>query len=184
MPRQRFTDFLLHALLMVGSVLLALGLGSWWQNREAEAQAAALYQQIVEELQYNHERLQEDLAENAVYLAQVEAALGGPMSAPPPLLLSYRVLSSTAWQTLHLTQGLPHLPPALVRALSGLYEAQQLYAEQARLLVSHRGSVAFSRTDEPAVLLRAHRFNLTMLHQVGAQLAQDLETFLAAPPQP
>lgn len=128
MPRALF-----ESALIVFSVLLALAVDQWRENRDVAARARQAIAAITTELQANrraaenarnfhqglHDRLKEIAGRQQIPTA-AEAANG--MFNPAPLL-------QTAWSAAREARALDSLPYDLVLKLSRVYEWQQAYSQ-------------------------------------------------------
>ena len=71
-----------EGVVIVGSILLALGLDAWWEDRQEHAEKEELLSSLLLELQFNSDRLAQ--FDSAVALNQTAAVEILAMTSPSP----------------------------------------------------------------------------------------------------
>lgn len=142
MKTEWFVRGFVESVFVVGSILLALGVDEWSENRdfaELADQSLGIFEQ---EIVQNRDRVEDGLP----YHQGIRQILAGMMATPPPVIDLRRImegleppaLQTTAWETALATGALTHMDFDIVRALSLTYTLQE-------------GFVARSREDRPRI---------------------------------
>lgn len=127
---------LVESVFVVGSILLALGVDQWSENRdfaELADQSLGIFEQ---EIIQNRARV-EDVSP---YHQGIRDILGQMMATPPPVIdlrrimegLEPPVLLNTAWETALATGALTHMDFEAVRGLSLTYSIQERFTTRSR----------------------------------------------------
>ena len=138
--RPALWTFALEVVLIVLSVLLALGLNAWREARSDAARAERVLEALRAEIAYNRAQI----AQIAAYHARVDEAIDtlvpslwvGAEPGPETLFevapegLSVRLLETTAWELARSTGTLTHLDFELAADLSRLYRQQAFLQEK------------------------------------------------------
>lgn len=127
---------IVESVLIVFSVLLALALDSWREERGHRRQAATARLEILNELRANGDAVAESLQYHSGLLEALRA-LPADSSPPPPQLFSRGFVSAaqisrTAWDSASETGALAHLAYDDVLLFSRAYAQQERYSEQTR----------------------------------------------------
>lgn len=124
-----FVRGLVESIFVVGSILSALAVDEWSENRgfaELADQSLGIFEQ---EMVQNRDRV----ADGLPYHQGIRDILGQMIATPPPVIdlrrimegLEPPVLQSTAWETALATGALTHMDFEVVRALSLTYSIQE-----------------------------------------------------------
>jgi hypothetical protein len=127
---------LVESFFVVGSILLALALDEWAENRnfdELADQSLGIFEQ---EILQNRNRVEDGLP----YHQGIRDVLGQMLLTPPPTIdlrsimegLEAPVLLSTAWETALATGALTHMDFEAVRVLSLTYSIQEGFTTRSR----------------------------------------------------
>jgi hypothetical protein len=127
-----FVRGLVESIFVVGSILSALAVDEWSENRgfaELADQSLGIFEQ---ELVQNRDRV----ADGLPYHQGIRDILGQMIATPPPVIdlrrimegLETPVLQNTAWETALATGALTHMDFEVVRALSLTYSIQEAFA--------------------------------------------------------
>jgi hypothetical protein len=127
---------LVESVFVVGSILLALAVDEWSENRdftELADQSLGIFEQ---EILQNRNRVEDGLP----YHQGIRDLLGQMLLTPPPIVdlrsimegLEAPVLLSTAWETALATGALTHMDFEVVRALSLTYSIQEGFTARSR----------------------------------------------------
>lgn len=144
-------DYVFQFITIAAGVLLALfasGLNEFYNNRQLVAQARA---NIARELADNKKDLEATMAgfprdreslRNAIKFA--DEMLSAQKTAITSLQLHYNMadLLATAWHTAERTGALSHMEYAEVQRYSKLYDFQDLFVEQQRLILAQLSSAS------------------------------------------
>lgn len=141
---------LVESVLVVGSILLALAVDEWAQNREYAELADQSLGTFEREIRQNRERLQGE----APYHMGIRDLLGQMRSMPESRMeiasilegLTPPVLLDTAWQTALATGALTHMDFEVVSALSLTYSIQEDFESRIR---SNRPRITASQNLQP-----------------------------------
>ncbi len=125
-----------ESVFVVGSILLALAVDEWAENRdfaELADQSLGIFEQ---ELVQNRDRVEDGLP----YHQGIRDILGQMVATPPPVIdlrrimegLETPVLLNTAWETALATGALTHMDFDVVRALSLTYSIQEGFTSRSR----------------------------------------------------
>ena len=126
-----------ESVLIVFSVLLALGVDEWREKSAHERQAAAARREILAELRANRDAVRESMRYHATVLDSLAAHRGDAGWTPPVRLFSRGFVSPaqfshTAWSSASETGALTHMDYDAVLRYSRVYAQQDRYAEQTR----------------------------------------------------
>lgn len=127
-----FVRGLVESIFVVGSILSALAVDEWQENRgfaELADQSLGIFEQ---EIIQNRDRV----ADGLPYHQGISDILGQMIATPPPVIDLRRimegfetpVLLNTAWETALATGALTHMDFEVVRALSLTYSIQEGFA--------------------------------------------------------
>lgn len=127
---------IVESVFVVGSILLALAVDGWAQDREY----AELADQSLGIFEREIRRNRESVVDGRPYHTGIRDLLGGmrvETSAPSELAsilegLSPPVLLNTAWETALATGALTHMEFEVVSALSLTYSIQETFTDRAR----------------------------------------------------
>jgi hypothetical protein len=129
---------LVESFFVVGSILLALAVDSWSENRdfaELADQSLGIFEQEIlrnraalEEVSPFHEGIR-DLLAQMLNGSEVQAELKNVMEG-----LETPVLLNTAWETAMATGALTHIDMQIVSALSLTYSIQERFGMESRTL--------------------------------------------------
>jgi hypothetical protein len=122
---------LLESLLVVLSVLLALALDEWRDQRARRARTEAALQSIAEEFRQNHQLVTGALANHRAMYDSLRQYVGRNELPPERVYLGglFRPapVHSTAWESAKETGATSEMPYALVLMLSRVYDRQARY---------------------------------------------------------
>jgi hypothetical protein len=136
---------LFEAFFVVLGVVLALAANEWREKRAEQAHAEHALEAITEELRTNRQAIvgARDYHEGRMTAIR-EAMTGGDALSPrnfPRGFVSPAQLFQTAWDAASETGALANLDFATVLALSRVYESQDRYEDQARMV----GQLVYTR---------------------------------------
>jgi hypothetical protein len=131
-----FVRGFVESVFVVGSILLALGVDEWTENRgfsDLADQSLGIFEQ---EIIQNRDRV----ADGLPYHQGIRDVLGQMMATPPPVIDLRRimgdveppVLLNTAWETSLATGALTHMDFEVVSALSLTYSFQEDFTARSR----------------------------------------------------
>jgi hypothetical protein len=139
-----FADYLFQFVTITAGVLIALlinGLVQWNDNRSLVAQAR---ETIAQEIAQNKNDMDKTLPgisddmkrfENAIKFANDMLTARKTSVTELKLHLNFADVSSAGWRTAERTGALSHMPYADVQRYSLLYDLQDLYTEQQRVML-------------------------------------------------
>ena len=139
-----FVDYLFQFVTITAGVLIALlinGLVQWNDNRSLVAQAR---ETIAQEIAQNKNDMDKTLPgisddmrrfENAIKFANDMLTARKTSVTELKLHLNFADVSSAGWRTAERTGALSHMPYADVQRYSLLYDLQDLYTEQQRVML-------------------------------------------------
>jgi type II secretory pathway pseudopilin PulG len=120
---------LLETVMIVFSVLLALGLESWREHRVQRARAHQALVAVRSELTHNIEAIEAQLPKQREVLEGLEAAardLGtGGKTAPVNVPLRPPIFTGAAWQAAVTTQAMSHVDLRVIQTVAGVYEGHR-----------------------------------------------------------
>jgi hypothetical protein len=131
-----FVRGFVESVFVVGSILLALGVDAWSENREFAELADQSLGIFEQEIIQNRDRV----ADGLPYHQGIRDLLGQMLATPPPVIdlrrimegLEPPVLLSTAWETALATGALTHMDFEVVSALSLTYSFQEDFETRSR----------------------------------------------------
>lgn len=137
-----FVRGFVESVFVVGSILLALAVDEWAENRDFAQLADQSLGIFEQEIIQNRDRVEDVVP----YHGGIRDILGQMMATPPPVIdlrrimegLQPPVLLNTAWETALATGALTHMDFEVVRAISLTYSIQE-------------GFTARSRADRPRI---------------------------------
>ncbi|HEY0199727.1 MAG TPA: hypothetical protein VGC19_14520 [Rhodanobacter sp.] len=211
LPMANFKDFAKHYLMIVLSILTALGLEAWIEHAHHAHAAASASQQIETELRANLDDLHEATRINQSRLAplrQLDAAITGDIRKGLPraainehiqamkkqfmLSLNWPAFNTQAWDVAVANQSATWINPANLRRYSMAYAAQRSAGEW----MTHDSTVALNtprmaalRTEldlgvavDPVEFVSVLREMVNTMNETQAHLAQTQTSLLNALP--
>lgn len=175
---------LIEMVLIVVSVLVALAVGEWNEDRANNRLATEVLERIVTELNRNAAELEEvhkkhqalhdalkkelDKMEKNGKFDKIEIALNLQLGA----------FQRTAWQTALVTQAVRYIDFEVVQRLSAIYDIHELYKTQLNAALESLGSINFHLEDRVLNQLQGFLFNLTTTLQLESGLLNRCREFL------
>jgi hypothetical protein len=171
--RDKLPEILIEAGSIVAALLLALAVGAWHEQSQAQARADEARAAILAEVRTNGvelDRIRANLKDNIGLLeasAAVEARPGDRLDVKMGLAL----LSESAWRAALATGALAHVDYAWTTHVGRVYELQELVTHAQSLAVDQLAGISDASTESQRVIAQ----NLLSRQRALAQMADDLD---------
>ena len=180
-------DYKLLGLELIGivfAVLFALTVDEWQETRQQEALTAKLITNVNKEVKDN----QSDLINHMIQNTEVINGLDLLMENRKSDSLDYEklrtiwslhlpALSSTAWDSILLTNSVVYIELGTLEKLSNIYKHQIDFNEYANYLIRNFGLLSAQLENDPRLSLNTHKINLTTLVSLGASLERSYKIY-------
>lgn len=119
-----WTQLLVEAVLVISSVLLALALNNWNQNRIEENRAEQALQNIVNEIEYNAEVVKKAIDYNSSLIREMEEDPNRGVTLKPANIRDF------AWETAQASGAVSNLEFPVISIAAEIHELQEGYKQQ------------------------------------------------------
>lgn len=180
-------DYKLLGLEIIGivfAVLFALAVDEWQETREQEALTAKLMSNINKEVKENKADLIYHMKQNTEVVNGLDLLTNKRITDNlnyDELRTIWSIhlpgLSSTAWDSILLTNSMIHIELEALEKLSDIYQTQKDFNEYGNYLIRNFGLLSAQLEKDPRLSLNTHKVNLTTLVSLGASLERSYKTY-------
>ncbi|GEM_PF-3154450 len=176
------SEIILQVVVVVISILLALAVDEWRDNKQQQELADRAQKGVIEELKANQKELAGTLATNDSIFQLLVPFLQGKQKFDGGVPFSAAQLSSAAWHMAQGTQALHRIDFNRLLLFARTHELQSVYGTSQSRLLENLGESWNEKREEVRIAKRKLVFQLATVNEVGRALAKQYNEALADPP--
>jgi len=179
MNKAPLVSILLYFILFMVAVFFGLKLYHGWESYLQQKKASALFNDVVKEVDQNHQMLKKQQPLNKTLLEKIRQHLQDSTFSLSEINFTPLTLKYTAWNTARYQQLLQYWETNILYNTSQIYdEFQPLHREHTQALSQIIKSVSFYDQQQLRNNLSALEANLSILYNLNTQLQETYKTFL------
>ena len=175
----KFSEIIIQIIVVVFSIVLALTVDEWRDNKGQQELAGRSQKSIIEELKANQKELASSLAINDSIFQSLVVVLQHGVEHPGGVPFSFAQLSSAAWHIAQGTQALHRIDFNRLLLFARVYELQSLYGTSQSKLLENIGQSWSGKKEESQLMKRKLVFQLATVNEIGRALTKQYNEALA-----
>lgn len=162
-------QLLVESVLVILSVVLALALNNWNQNRIEENRADQAQQNIINEIKTNREEVQQAYDYNRSMIEKIEANPNRGVSLRPANIRDF------AWETAQASGAVGNLEFSVISIVAEIHELQEDYKNQ--IMISTEIIYEANMRGADYFAGRETNFFLNTMYDIGSREKRLLDTY-------
>lgn len=180
MNKKAIWQIVFEFLSIVFAVLLALGLNSYKQSRDLQAESEALKLQITQECESNLEKINWILERNGEFKSYLDSLRKEENVKGFSFNYSNEFLSSSIWNSSQGSSAFHTIDPDFLSGAAEIYELQDFYMSNTNDLLKTFGDILMQLdNDNTNKMIHVAHYYLTNILSTAAELQETYEEFLA-----
>lgn len=180
MNKKAIAQIAFEFLSIVFAVLLALGLNSYKQNSDLQAESKLLKTNILDECQANLMKLDSTILENEIFQAYLDSLLEADEVESFEFSFHNKLLSSIAWNFTKSSKSFQYMDSDFLQNAAEVYENQAYYMNISNQMFEHIGTMILQVDNvESKTLTMTGNYYLSNLLSTSKKLKINYEDFLS-----